>query len=349
MGQTINKQSWWQLLSIQAAGAICLPVILVGQILCQKYEWHTAVVSVVVGNLFLLAVGYFFALLSVEKPLSTVEHIACYGGRYARKLCAAVMLFSMLGWFGIQLNIMSMSLEQLLEGMGVFLPPSFLHLGMGIVLSAILCLGIRAMASLANFITPLLALTVLYAIFSSHGSCAKAAVLTPFCFASLLSVIGVNIAVVIDLPTFLRHAKSSKDARICVVLLYGVVVPLIEGAGIYLSTVTGTDSVLGALQSGHGVSWMMWVSCFVLLSGWVTNNANLYSALTSSYALWTKGTVVMRSMVLGAIGTFIACLNPLENIEGILRVFTIVTLGMGAVILCGYLLEKFNNEAIDNQ
>jgi len=326
-------------LSIQAGGAICLPVIMVGQLICQKYGWFAALLAVGLGNAFLLLIGYWLASLSTYRPQSTVQHAVSYFGNQGRLLFASLMMLSMLGWFGIQLNVMSVSCQQLFNMFGIAVPSLFLHIGIGAALGGIMCLGMQAMKWLSYFCAPILGITLLYAIFSTQGSSPSlAAPLTTSWLGGLSVIVGVNIAAVIDLPTFFRHAKSGSDARICIVLLYGLVVPFIEIVGIYLST--DADSIVEVLQAGHGTLWMMWINCFVLLSGWVTNNANLYSALISSYSLPGQFTPITRTLVLGALGTGIACFNPLGNIEHVLDVLGITIGGMGAVILANYLLER---------
>jgi cytosine permease len=246
----------------------------------------------------------------------------------------------MLGWFGIQLNVMSLSLQQLLNMAGIAFSPLVLNISIGIVLSCVMCFGMQAIKKLSYFTAPLLGITLLYAVFSAPGYMPIAVPLTISWLGGVSLIIGANIAAVIDLPTFFRHAKSAKDARICIVLLYGLVVPFIEAVGVYLSAKTGGDSILGVLQAGHGLLWMAWISCFVLLSGWATNNANLYSVIASSYSLPGKLTPALRTIALGAVGTLVACFNPLGSMEGVLDLLGITIGGMGSVILSSYLLKK---------
>lgn len=336
----VKKQSWWQLLSIQTGGTICLPVIMIGSLVCQKFGWASAVLSVGMGNLFLLILGYLLASLSSYRPQSTVEHATTYFGKTGKWLFGFVMILSMLGWFGIQLNVMSLSAVQLFSGFDLSIPFFALNIGMGIIISCIMCFGMKAMKNLSYLSAPLLGITLLYAAFSAGG------VLPPMTFlpiswvSGLSLVIGANIAAVIDLPTFFRHAKSKKDAKLCILLLYGIVVPLIEIVGVYLFSIIGGSSILDTLQIGHGPLWAIWVCCFVLLSGWQTNNANLYSSIASSSSLPGNFPVWVRALALGGIGTLIACFNPLGNIEYVLDLLGITIGSMGAVILANYLIER---------
>lgn len=340
---TIRNQSWIQLLSIQAGGTICLPVIMAGQIVCQKFGWLAAMLAVGFGNAFLLVIGFMLASLSTYRPQSTVQQVVYYFGEKGRFIIASLMMLSMLGWFGIQLNVMSLSSKQLLSEWGISAPFILLNICLGSTLSGIMCFGMSAMKRLANFIAPVLGITLLYAAFSAKGSIPAAAPLTLSWLGGLSLVVGANIAAVIDLPTFLKYAKSGRDAKLCILLLYGLVVPFIEGVGIYLSAVTGGDSILEVLQIGHGSTWMIWISFFIILSGWSTNNANLYSSIASSYSFSEKGSRLIRTLSLGVIGVGIACFNPLGNIEAVLDLFGVTIGSMGAVMITSYLVERNSN------
>src|SRR5581483_31824 len=336
----VKKQSWWQLLSIQTGGTICLPVIMIGSLVCQKFGWVAALLSVGTGNLFLLVLCYLLASLSTYRPQSTVEHATTYFGKTGKWLFGFVMILSMLGWFGIQLNVMSLSAAQLFSGLGFSIPFLPINIGMGLIISLIMCFGMKAMKNLSYISAPLLGITLLYAAFSAGGVIPPITSLPISWVSGLSLVIGANIAAVIDLPTFFRHAKSKKDAKLCILLLYGIVVPLIETIGVYLFSIIGGNSILDTLQIGHGALWAMWTCCFVLISGWQTNNANLYSSIASSFSFSATFPIWIRAIALGGIGTLIACFNPLGNIESVLDFLGITIGGMGAVILANYLMER---------
>ena len=290
-------------------------------------------VSVGVGNLFLLAIGIALALLSAKRPQTTVQHAVSYFGTYGKPLFAALMIISMLGWFAIQLNVMTLSVQQWGGS------PLVLNVAIGVVLSGIMCFGMRAMKYFSYVCAPLLGITLLYALISAPGTVSTIPDVSLTWLGGVSLIIGANIAAVIDLPTFFQHARSQKSALLCIALLYGLIVPAIEAAGIYLSAVTGGGSILEVLQAGHGMLWIVWVSCFVVLSGWATNNANLYSAIASSHSLPGQWSPKLRAWVLGGLGTVLACFNPLGNLEYMLDMFSVTIGSMGAVVLMSYLLR----------
>lgn len=340
----MKKQGCLQLLSIQTGGALCLPVIMLGQLVCQEHGWFASILVIGIGNLFLLLCALGVAFLSAERPKSTVEQAVDYFGSKGRAAVAIIIMISMMGWFAVQLNMMSLSLAQIFSFLGVSVNVLLLSVVLGAILSVVMCLGMRAVSCLANISTPLLVLTLFYALFSVEGKMGEASPLSISWIGGLSFVIGGGISSVIDLPNFLQHAKSRKHSCLAIIGLYGFAVPFIEGVGVYLTAKTGGASILEVLQQGHGVLWILWICCFVLLCGWTTNNANLYSATISSYALFKKMNFNKRALILGGVGTLVASCNPLENFGLLLELLGIIIGSMGAVILMSYLLEHFQQK-----
>lgn len=329
--EATKKQSWIQLLSIQTSAAICIPNILVGQLLSHKHGWRGAILAIILGNFFLLLASYLFAILSTRNRQTTACQAAHYFGNRGNLFFGCLIMLAMLLWFGIQLDVISAAFEPL--GQNAFLLT--LSIAAIIILSSMK--GMKAIKWLSYCTSPLLLLTILIASYFTPPS---SPLPTPFslsCFQGLSLIIGTNIIGAIDFPTYFQHATSGKDAKICILLLFGLLVPLVQVMGVYLAAVSNTSSVIAALQSSMGPIWMIWVSIFVFLSGWSINHLNLYSALAASYSLPTNLSPQKRILILGAIGTTVFCFNPLHNIEFTLELIAILIGAMGAVILSNFL------------
>lgn len=334
------KQSWIQLLLIQVGGALSLPVIMIGHLICKQHGWLAAVLTVSLGNISLLFLGLAFANLSLEKQQSTVEHAIHYFGEKGRVILTLLMTFTMLSWFAVQLNMMSLSLGQLLKIVGLSIPSIGLNVGTGVLLSTAMCLGIKAMRGAATLITPLMILALLSSTFFAQGSLPPGEALTAFWMGGLSVVIGGGITAVIDTPTFFQHARSKKDAYVAIILLYGLALPLIEGVGIYLSALTDGDSILEILQIGHGLAWTIAMAIFVFFCGGTTNLMNIYSATISSFSLGKKLGFKTRMISLGILGTIFACFNPLSYLNGMLDVLSLSVGSVGAIMLMNYLIPQ---------
>ncbi|MBX7066768.1 MAG: hypothetical protein K1X28_06015 [Parachlamydiales bacterium] len=338
----VKQQSWLQLLSIQTPAAVCLPNIIAGQILCEKYGWLGSSLAIILGNLFLIFIGILFSLISTRLRQTTPQHAAYYFGNRGNTSFALLMITAMLLWFGIQLDTMNLSLQELTH---TSLSPLFLNLSMSLLITLATLKGIKALKWLSNLIAPLLFLTLLIALFWSHPGQVPPS--PPLSFSWLKGaslIVGCNIAGAIDIPTFFRHAKTEKDGKICIIFLFGLLVPLIQCAGVYLSTLCPNHTILQILQPGLGPIWMGWICSFVILSGLCINNLNLYSAIASSYSLPIRLHFGQRAFLFGLIGAAIGLCSPLKNIVFFLDLIAILIGGMGAVILSNFLFDRRNGQ-----
>ncbi|WP_068471456.1 cytosine permease [Candidatus Protochlamydia phocaeensis] len=341
-------QSWRQLLSIQAGGVICLPVIFIGSLLCEKYGWRASFSIIGIGNALLLILGLISARMSVTYRNSTAEQAKRYFGKRGSQLFALALMGSMMGWFAIQLNLMSLGLEHFTLKAGLKCPSYLLNALLGLVLSLLMLKGIKAVNRLADISLPLLILTVGYALWSVEFEPQENNPSFSI-WEGLAIILGIELGAVIDLPTFFRHAKSPKDAYISILVLYGLIVPVIEMAGVYLACQGQAKTIVEVLQAGQGVWWSMWTALFILLAGWTTNNANLYSAVASSQIVFPSFTFKARVLMLGIGGTLLACLNPAEHLELSLNLVGLGIGSIGAILLSSYLWESWQGKAVSEK
>lgn len=331
-------QNWKQLSSIQIGGVICLPAILIGQTLSQSYGFNSAILAIFLGNLVLTLLAFVVASMSYREKKTTIENASLYFGRQGSLLFAWAMLFSLVGWFGIQLNLMSQALLDLCSVSQNSPYLIILNTVLGLVMTLIGMYGLRALNTLSDFSIPVLGITLLIALTlpveKSH------AISTGFKLGGISMVIATAIAAVIDLPTFFRHAGSKKDAYKSVLLIFGLAIPLVELAGVYLATSHPGETIIHTLK-GSNILWNCWVALFIILAGWTTNNTNLYSGAVSLNFIFKEATSPQCSWVFGLIGTFIACFNLLDNLEVILGMLGVGIGSMGAVIVTGYLMFRW--------
>lgn len=333
----METQNWKQLASLQIGGVICLPVILIGQALSRSYGFSSAVCAILIGNLILLILACIAASMSFTEKKTTVQNAEVCFGRKGTLLFAVAMLMVMVGWFGIQLGLISLSVLDLLN-----IPQTpgicgIANLCLGMLLTFVGMFGLRALTMLSDLSLPILCATLVYALYS------KGAVMVPLegaiSFGGISLVIAAAIGAVVDLPTYFRHAVSKKDAYIGAFLTFGLALPLMELVGVYLSLDTASDNVLGMLKKEGNLIWNIWVALFFILAGWTTNNTNLYSGAISLDSIFPRWSHQARIWAIGGVGTLLACLDVLHHLELCLDLLGILVISIGGVLLQRYFLK----------
>lgn len=345
----IDMQSWRQLTSIYVGGALCLPVILIGQELCQHYGLLTSLCAILIGNMLLLFLGLAASAMGTSCRKNTMEHAETYFGRRGAAVFALVMIISMLSWFAIQLNMMSLSIIEMVQlATSLQLKPWIANIILGTLITILAKRGMKGMSLLSDIGLPVMIVTLGWAVFSAQPPPITETAAPLINMGGISLVMAASIAVVIDTPTFFRYARTPRDGTVTTWILFCVALPVIEGIGVYLAASMPGATILETLNGRHGLYWNLWVAAFLLLAGWTTNNTNLFSAIVCMESLYPKGSKVNSTgsmdwkacATMGSIGTVLALGDPLQHIEGIINLLGICIGSMGGVMLTSYLLEK---------
>lgn len=337
-----DLQNWWQISTIQIGGVICLPVIIVGQTLGQSYGLMSAIVSILIGNAVLLFLGLITVKMSHRNRKTTMQNAEEYFGTKGGSFFALTMIISLVSWFGIQLNMMSygvLDLFSITERRESWL--LVLNVGLGALITYVALHGIRAVTILANLSLPFLLLTLAYAAFTVDPQQGTETAL-PFSWGGTSLVIALAIALVTDLPTYYRHARTAKDGYISIILIFACVLPILEVVGVYLAMGNSAGNILEVLKRDNEWLWNSWVAVFLILAGWTTNNINLYSSAISLQSIFKTVSEEKATLYTGMAGIFLSCFNLLDHFALVLDLIGIFIASMGAVVLTRYLgIEYF--------
>jgi len=329
-----KKQGFIQLIAIQAGGAICLPTILIGQMIATRYGILSSIVAIVFGNLFLGILGTCVAHFSAKHRLSTGQCAEKAFGATA-KLPAIQLVLTLLFWFAVQLELIAKSVHPFIPWISF----SLLIMVLGVAMTLFCLMGMSGLSRLSLIALPLLLGTLLLACFG------KGATFSPpsasFSPIAISLIIGSGIGAVIDLPTFFSHARSTKSAIIASLALFGVILPCIQSIGVYLGAKSSSFHLVDILSNAHPFpGWKLWVLLFLGGAGWTTNQTNLYSAVVNAKMLLPTLSWKKRSLLLGFLGTILGCFMTAERFEILLQLVGIALCSLGACLIVFMLFKR---------
>jgi cytosine permease len=331
----MNMLTWKQLASIEVGGAICLPIVMVGHKMCSLYGWYSALVGILIANLLLFAMACMTVFMSVENRNSTPENAKRYFGEKGTKLFALLLLMAKISWFAIQLNMMVLSIQEIFH-ISIEIPLTVL---LGCIILAVALRGLTALSRLSCFSLPILIVTMGAALILADQR-KEALQVEFFSWGSISIAIGAAITAVIDMPTYFRHARSTREGLLAVGILFLIAVPLIEGVGVYLAHHNPGGTVIDTLMKPNYLMWNIWVMLFMVLAGWTTNNTNLYSAAVSLESIWKNSHEKLRITAVAMIGTMLALAHVFDHLTFFLQMLGICMGSMGAVILTNYISKR---------
>ena len=350
--EALTQQSWWQLSSIQIGGAICLPVIMVGQALAKNYGFISAVLAICIGNLLLLLLGLIAVHMTMQNKVTTIENAQKYFGAQGTPILALTMVICLGGWFAIQLNVMTLSFQEVCKiffgnfssgGLGNIIG----NLILGTLITGFAFKGMRSLNQLSNYSMPLLIGTIAYALLD-HSPKPDIPKESFYTLGGVALVIATAIAIIADMPTYYRFSKSNRDGMISILILFIIALPIIEIVGVYIGVRNPDANIIDALTGGGGKLWHLWVGFFLVLAGWTTNNTNLYSAAISLKAIMPSLSQPFRITLIGILATLVSCFNILEHFEIVLEGMTLSMSSMSAVIVIRYTLSNQHFNYLSN-
>ncbi len=324
----MKQQGVLQLTAVLVGGAICLPVIMVGQMLGITYGLLPSLLAILAGNAVLLGIGLVMAKLSVRHRETTAEVAGRYLGPLGARLLAGTMLTTLIGWFAIQLDLISLVVGGGLLG----------NIGIGLIITLLAMGGLKSITRIASVSSPLLIITMGITAFLLVGG---PIVVSPvFSSLAISMVIATAIGSAFDLPTYFRHAKNSRSAKLSAILTFGVAMPLIECLGVYIGLKAPALNLVAAMTGVGGAVWGVWVVAFLLLAGWTTNNSNLFSATACLKTLIPKVGTRICTLVIGICGTALSCLPLLARFPLTLNLMGVLIIAVGASVLVSHLLGR---------
>lgn len=333
--------------------SISLPMFLGGLELVAVAPVETFVLGTIFGGIFLTMIAAPMAVMGSQTRLSSYMLARSAFGTDASKLLNLAFALSLLGWFGVNIELFGEAMQRLSISLGFPDVPLFaLEALGGVIMTVLTFLGLRTINWLTVFVTPLLALVTVMMLLAvleagSVQSIISSGLSEGLSFGDVMSAtvgtVAVGAVILPDTCRFVRSRWGSVGVAIATYLLSSSAVVLVAGlAGI----ATGeTDLLPLMLAFGLGLG------AFAIVFGGSTalNALNLYSASLSI------GTVLPEArrgwvVAIGGIGgTVFAFFNILDNFIPFLIYLTVIFIPVGAVILADYFIIDRAPYAFENQ
>ena len=336
-----RAEPWPKVAVISAMVAFSLPTFVTGIEVATAVDSSTAIAAILCGNLLLFVIGALCGAIGARTRLSSYMLTRIAFGTRGAALVNLAFAVSLLGWFGVNIDLFSGAVERLAQDVFAFeLSPWIIELGAGIVMTITTIYGFRAINVLSTLLVPVLmgvtAMLVYRSLdvqpFADTLAGANAAELT---FGSAMSsVVGGIIVGAIILPDITRFSREWRGGVYTALISYGVLGSVVQGAGGLAAIAFGNDDLLDVMIV-VGLSWAAFA--IVIAGSWVLNSLNLYSAGLSVEATLPSAPNTPLIIVLGALGTVAAFADILDYFLTFLIYLAIVFAPVAGVIIVDYL------------
>lgn len=332
-----------------------LSQFLLGATLGHSMTFSQAMLSTAIGSVILSFIGIGLGIIGAREGLTTSLLIRyCGFGNIGSTLASVVIIFSLLGWFGIQNSVLANALNFLTNDKLGFSLSALLS---GIVFTVMVSFGFRVLGFTAIISVPLffiVAGSIAYNILIEFGwseiKDLYPSEITLTVGEGATIVAGGYITAALTMPDISRYCINERHVFWMVILSIIVGEFIINGLAVLISQAMNTEDIVIIMTQVAG--WLGLAS--VILSTIKINNTNLYSSTLSlacitENILGKKYNYVILTILLGAIGTLLSVLGILEKFTDFLTLLGVVFPPITGIILCDYYFLKRKKIIIEGE
>lgn len=322
--------------------AFAVPGLITGLEIGHSLGFQQSLLAFLLGGLILAVLGSVTGLVGMHNRLASCMTMKFVFGRYGANLIALLFVVSLLGWYGVNLDLFSDVTQQLSLKLFGYAPPILaLEVIIGLVITATTIWGFKLIERISKLFVPFLFLVTLFLLFQSLGYESEGAVALEIPLLSfgeaVSAVVGSFIVSVVLMPDFTRFAATSKDTVVSSFLpflglsTFVYVVSALAGLAVGQSDVLVVMLTLGL----GGIAFFL-----LIVSSWVTNVVNLYSAALGFNAInsrWKEWGIIL---MMGALGTLFASFNLLDRFTDFLFSLSVVFTPVAAIYVTDFFLIR---------
>ena len=335
---------WVRVGLISAMVAFSLPTFVTGAEIFLATENARALPSILIGC------GLLTVIASISGSIGTRTHLSSYMlarvafGTRGAALVNIAFAISLLGWFGVNIDLFSGAILRLLsDTMGVTASPWIVELFAGVAMTITTIYGFKAINMLSTILVPVMMVVTVLLVSNALEVRSFAETLalkqaSKISFGDAISsVVGGVIIGAVILPDITRFIRHWRGAVYTALLSYLVVQSIVMIAGGLAADALSNNDLLDVMI----VMGLGWAAFVVIIAGsWVLNSLNLYSTTLSVEATFPKIENRLLIVVLGAFGTIAAFLNILDYFLTFLFYLAIVFVPVAGVIAVDYFYAR---------
>lgn len=336
---------WWRVALIVSSFAVALPAFLNGAQTSLALGFRDAVLVSVLAGIILACGGSLTSIISVRTRLTTYLLIQRSFGRYGAGLVNIVIALTLFGWFGVNASFfgsaMVAAVGQLWGVEGHF--GAFVIVG-SILMTASTVFGFRTLEKLALVAVPVLGIVLTLVCLTAvrkHGVVLAPSdhPPVPMSFGIALSaLVGGNMVTIATMPDLSRYIRSARGSVLSMVSSFPIASPIMMVAAALPVLATGqTDIMKLVIEFGLGVPAL----AAMVLSIWVINASNLYSAGLSLAATFPNVRTWIFVLVGGICGTGFALMGIIDSFIPFLLFLGVIIPPIAAIfVVDGFFLYR---------
>ena len=314
--------------------AFAVPGLLTGLEVGTSLGFQQSVLAFLVGGVLLSLMGFITGWVGQQNRFTSYMLLKFVFGTRGASVISLAFVISLLGWYGVNIDLFSEVTSTFLQNeFDTELPIWLMEVALGLVITLTTIWGFVLLDKLSGYFVPLLAVILCYMLYQTLSWQQPIPptdyVATALSFGeAVTAVVGsfiVSVVIMPDLSRFARHKMDAAVASVFPFLGLSSFVYLVSAlAGVLLGE---ADVLVVMLTLGLGT----FAFILLIVSSWVTNVLNLYSAGLGLKALTPKVEHWVLVVIAGVLGTLVSSINLLDSFTSFLFGLAIIFTPVAAI------------------
>ena len=318
-----------------------LPTFIAGIEVSSGVGPDLTLAAILGGALVIFLIGWLMGSIGARTGFNSYLLVRLAFGDAGARVVNLAFSISLLGWFGINLNLFGLAIAGLSDELFGIIPPELLVTIMAsLLITVTTIIGFRAINLVSTLMIPVLAFVAMALLVTATSQTAPVVAASQGEMSlgdGISAIVGSIVIGSIIMPDITRFLRNSGGALLTSGTSYMIAQPFVMWVAASASMVLGTEDIISIMLTlGLGLGAFI----IIIAGSWVLNALNLYSAVlgvTASFPRLSAGTV---TVVLGVIGVTAGLMNILDSFVTFLFYLSVVFIPVAGVIIVDHFIAR---------
>ena len=318
-----------------------LPTFIAGIEVSSGVGPELTLAAILGGALVIFLIGWLMGSIGARTGFNSYLLVRLAFGDAGARVVNLAFSISLLGWFGINLNLFGLAIAGLSDELFGIIPPELLVTIMAsLLITVTTIIGFRAINLVSTLMIPVLAFVAIALLVTATSQTAPVVAASQGEMSlgdGISAIVGSIVIGSIIMPDITRFLRASEGAFLTSGTSYMIAQPFVMWVAASAAMVLGTEDIISIMLTlGLGLGAFI----IIIAGSWVLNALNLYSAVLGITASFPRLSARNVTVVLGIIGVTAGLMNILDSFVTFLFYLSVVFIPVAGVIIVDHFVAR---------
>jgi cytosine permease len=318
-----------------------LPTFIAGIEVSSGVGPDLTLAAILGGALVIFLIGWLMGSIGARTGFNSYLLVRLAFGDAGARVVNLAFSISLLGWFGINLNLFGLAIAGLSDELFGISPPELLvTIVASLLITVTTIIGFRAINLVSTLMIPVLAFVAMALLVTATSQTAVVIAASQGEMSlgdGISAIVGSIVIGSIIMPDITRFLRTSGGALLTSGTSYMIAQPFVMWVAASAAMVLGTEDIISIMLTlGLGLGAFI----IIIAGSWVLNALNLYSAVLGVTASFPRLSARTVTVVLGVIGVTAGLMNILDSFVTFLFYLSVVFIPVAGVIIVDHFIAR---------